>query len=118
MKHLRELENEIARLRHENRALVNSIFGLDGIPSRRIASGTQAAQPAAATLGSPGRDKPRRNERTAPGNETDLPIAPLRRRSWQQLGRAREIEDARAARRERETNQEVFPAPRNVVPRL
>ena len=44
--------------------------------------------------------------------------APLRRRSWQQIERAREIEDARAARRERETDTETFPTPRNIVPRV
>jgi hypothetical protein len=42
----------------------------------------------------------------------------LRRRSWQQIERAREIEDARAARRERETDTEAFPTPRNIVPRV
>ncbi|HEV2489516.1 MAG TPA: hypothetical protein VGT03_06895 [Candidatus Acidoferrales bacterium] len=43
--------------------------------------------------------------------------APLRRRSWQQLGRVREIEDARAARRERESDTDTFPAPSNIVVR-
>ncbi|HVA18139.1 MAG TPA: hypothetical protein VMV59_10565, partial [Candidatus Dormibacteraeota bacterium] len=43
---------------------------------------------------------------------------PLRKRSWQQVERVREIEDARAARRERETDTETFPTPRNVVPRV
>lgn len=45
-------------------------------------------------------------------------VVPLRRRSWQQLGRVREIEDARAARHERESDVETFPAPRNIVPRV
>jgi hypothetical protein len=48
----------------------------------------------------------------------DENVAPLRKRSWQQVGRVREIEDARAARRERETDMETFPAPRNIVPRM
>lgn len=44
--------------------------------------------------------------------------APLRRRSWQQIGRAREIEDARTAQIERESDPETFPAPRNIVQRV
>ena len=48
----------------------------------------------------------------------DEPSAALRRRSWQQIERVREIEDARAARREKQTDIETFPAPRNIVPRV
>jgi hypothetical protein len=136
-RHRRELENEIARLREENRALVNSILGLAGIPPMRVArSQMSASAPNAhgsivgATLspqraprvgdpgpGSPGRGKPRPYNGSLSSADANSQAAPLRRRSWQQLGRVREIEDARAARRERESDTETFPAPSNIVPR-
>jgi hypothetical protein len=102
-----ELENEIARLREENRALVNSILGLAGIPPMRPRD--VAAKNAGGPEGRPYADPPTASTSTA--------IPPLRRRSWQQLGRVREIEDARAARRERESDTETFPAPSNIVVR-
>ncbi len=151
----RTLEEEIARLRAENRALVNSILGVAGLPAVAGIPPMRAAAPRSsndetfvgATLGSPGRGKPRPREnriagrddgsdavgaalrrppfvrRTSP-NEQRGPEGRLyehksvRRRSWQQIGRALEIEDARAARRERESNTDTFPAPRTVVPRV
>ncbi len=85
-RYTRVLEDEVARLRAENRALMNSILG-----GADIQPGLDARETAS--------------------------IAPLRRRSWQQIGRALEIGDARAARLERESDTETFPAPRNIVPR-
>jgi hypothetical protein len=104
----RELENEITRLREENRALVNSILGLAGIPPMRPLSKV-------ANTGGP---EGRPYSDAMVSAETNSEVVPLRRRSWQQLGRVREIEDARAAHRERESDADVFPAPRNIVPRL
>jgi hypothetical protein len=69
------LEEEVARLRAENRALVNSLLGTAGVPPLRIegaANGTEA-------------------------REAPKPGAPIRRRSWQQIGRMLEIEEARHA---------------------
>ncbi len=128
-RYTRALEKEVARLRAENRALVNSILGVAGIPSMRMAAAGNGpqhlsqlarAQPAlvGAALGSPGRGKPRPYECEATNSETSAHTTPLRKRSWQQIERAREIEDARAARRERETDTETFPTPRNIVPRV
>ncbi|HKW89750.1 MAG TPA: hypothetical protein VJN21_13460 [Candidatus Acidoferrales bacterium] len=112
MRNTRLLEAEIARLREENRALVNSILGLAGIPPMRIAASVGAG------LAPPGRPNRRQEHDVVPREEMNSPVVPHRRRSWQQFGRAREIEDARAARRERETDAETFPAPRNIVPRI
>jgi hypothetical protein len=145
-RYTRALENEIARLRAENRALVNSILGVAGIPPMRAAARTAASRHGfvGARLASPGRPQGRPYE-NAPAN----PDAPEhvavqaggqfarhslalsagegsvvtrhcspRRRSWQQIGRALEIEDARAVRRERESNTDTFPTPRRTVPRL
>ena len=120
----RLLEQEIARLREENRALVNSILGIAGIPPVRIARRQMSAAAtdergtaARATIGFGERDEPRSGNRGVTSGDANSQVVPLRRRSWQQLGRAREIEDARAVRRERETDKENFPAPRNIVSR-
>lgn len=67
---------EIERLRAENRALLNSLLGTAGVPPIEA----PPAHPAQ--------------------------IAPIRRRSWQQIFAAREIEAAREARaRERSAQQ-------------
>lgn len=118
------LENEIARLRAENRALVNSILRLAGIPPMRMAKVAQASagrrisdEPnavAGAGLAPLGRPKGGACE----NKSGDASVRSVRRRSWQQIGRAREVEDARAARRERETDTDAFPAPRDIVPRV
>ena len=122
----RSLEEEIARLRAENRALVNSILGLAGIPPMRVAAAAPSRAFVGATLGSPGRGKPRPYEKKSgcdagaihgASSRTDTPMRGLRRRSWQQIGRALEIQDAQAARRERESDTDTFPAPRNIVAR-
>ena len=142
-RYVRALEEEIARLRGENRALINSILGVAGIPPMRAAvaaHSTGSNKTVAATLGSPGRGKTRPYEKgvgsTEAGAHTQRcsanvsgqcqqgetgrelqTAAPLRRRSWKQIGRALEIEDAHAAQRERESDTETFPTPRNVVRR-
>jgi len=120
-KYTRTLEAEVARLRAENHALVDSLFGVAGIPPVRAAAHSPVA---GATLGSPGRgpsfvrvNKPRTYESALGNPENGAHNAPLRKRSWQQIGRLREIEDLRAARRERKTDTEMFPTPRSVVPR-
>lgn len=144
----RTLENEIARLRAENRALINSILGVAGIPPLRAAAVARAsaranlcssgpvAAPSAATdlrlsavsasdLWDSGSASRQSRRIRGTGRElhhsappcADVPLRSIRRRSWQQIGRALEIEDARQAQRERETNAETFPAPRQIVPR-
>ena len=120
------LEEEIARLREENRALINSILGLAGIPPMprrsRAFVGADYARPVSERTSPEVMHERAARPETGPtqsGDDSagDPHVVPLRRRSWQQLGRVREIEDARAARRERETDTATFPAPRNVVPR-
>ncbi len=70
-RYTRALEEEVARLRAENRALVNSLLGTAGVPPLHV----DGSQPAV--------DR--------------KPIPPVRRRSWQQIGRMLEIEEARLA---------------------
>jgi hypothetical protein len=109
------LEGEVARLRAENRALLNSILGIAGVPpifvaendvspvgglqtragtvasTAKVAGVNPAANPASAAV---------RSKRTAPRiasamvpNEKIVP--PMRRRSWHQIFRMLEINSAR-----------------------
>lgn len=76
------LEEEIARLRAENRALMNSILGVAGIPPVITHESDGAVQE------NPGAPK-------APTSVASAqPVAPLRRRSWQQIHRSLEIQAA------------------------
>jgi hypothetical protein len=72
-KYVRMLEEEVARLRAENRALLNSLLGTAGIPPLEIPGGEGATRPAA---------------------------MPTRRRSWPQIAQSLETlsRDAAAAR--------------------
>lgn len=130
-RYTRALEEEVARLRAENRALVNSILGVAGIAPMRTVATTHAARSNSAVhvrygdaCGTDTGNRSRPKGRPYEGaDKRERQVAceiavPLRKRSWQQIERAREIEDARAARRARETDTETFPAPRNIVPRV
>lgn len=115
----RRLEDEVARLRAENRALVNSILGVAGIPPVRVLEveglvldAGKANADGISSSRTPDRHFKARIQRLP--NE-DKAVMPLRRRSWQQIGRTLEMEDALAARRERESDRKAFPAPRNIV---
>ncbi len=71
--YLRSLEDDVARLRAENRALLNSLLGTAGIPPLEIPGGAGATRPAA---------------------------MPTRRRSWPQIAQSLEAlsRDAAASR--------------------
>jgi hypothetical protein len=83
---------EIARLRAENRALLNSILGIAGVPPvpaslEDLAATTQsriAATPAA----------PAASHSRSRANSTPHVAAPTRRRSWPQIHRLLEFESA------------------------
>lgn len=70
-RYVRGLEDEVARLRAENRALLNSLLGTAGIPPL----GPEATQ--------------------WPG------VSSVRRRSWPQIAMAREIEEMRKGNQRR-----------------
>lgn len=120
-RYTRGLEDEVARLRAENRAMINSILGVAGIPpmrvTRHVAVPTLSLQRgelgAHETIG----DASRYPAVSGSGGVGAQPAA-LRRRSWQQIGRALEAEDARTAQRERQTDTKTFPTPRRVIPRV
>jgi hypothetical protein len=86
-KYVKALEAEVERLRAENRALMNSIRGVAGIPPVITdAAGTGQSGAAADKSASDSRAK-----------ANAAAQAPIRRRSWQQVNRALEIEAAKKA---------------------
>jgi len=114
------LERDVARLRAENRALLNSILGIAGVPPIVVSTDDPAAQLAIdenvqKTVGdgsSPtkveraaGKSKPVQNAPIAEANQIGMRVsmergmksvaAPMRRRSWHQVYRMLEIDAAR-----------------------
>jgi hypothetical protein len=89
-RYVRMLEAEVTRLRAENRALMNSILGIAGVPPLPVTEAQAAtihAVPSKANYGGSNGRSP------APG-KTQL-AAPMRRRSWQQINKALEFEYGR-----------------------
>ena len=92
-KYTRSLEIEVARLRAENLALLNSILGVAGVPPLRVDH---------AGIDSVVRNRDHGEGRTrgavAPESQAAPPRksvgTPVRRRSWPQIGRAFEADDA------------------------
>jgi hypothetical protein len=94
-RYTRALEGEVVRLRAENRALLNSILGVAGVPP--IPVETLPLDPGSAKPGSfRGEDGGSKNAATQskPGLQR-VPATPMRKRSWQQINRMLEFESAR-----------------------
>jgi hypothetical protein len=115
-RHARTLEIELARvasensrLREENRALLNSILGIAGIPpvystsaeqprsllSPRAGSDVPAPEPVSPTVARALVASASQTERSLKSGKNRAELAPLRRRSWHQINRALEIKSAR-----------------------
>jgi len=85
-------DDEIARLRTENRALLNSILGIAGVPPVSASLDDLAAtQSQNATPPSVARTA---NHSRSRANQTPHVAAPTRRRSWPQIHRLLEFESA------------------------
>ena len=99
-RYTRALEAEVARLRAENRALLNSILGIAGIPPIPVDL-PDAARGLGAASSAPTNDmndgavplRIRTDRDRSMGNAQATP--PMRRRSWQQITRMLEFESAR-----------------------
>lgn len=101
-RYTRSLEREVALLRAENRALLNSILGIAGVPPLPVIELPEGV-PGAEIINGAGWGMRRRadEDQTPPTNA--LPGAgknthgatPQRRRSWQQINRMLEFESAR-----------------------
>ncbi len=124
-RYTRELEDEVARLRNENRAMMNSILSVAGLPPLRLEAEVAREKHRAEIEVKGRRDgaldvgQQRRagkhereesskstqdsitagdNDRSMPtvgGQGIVLPSSAHRRRSWQQINRILEIEEAR-----------------------
>jgi hypothetical protein len=109
---LAQLRADCARLRSENRALLNSILGIAGIPPVLTSSAElprsqpspQAGSNAPASTASAEEGRPLGTPVTEPvspfvdrarGKTLAQISAPVRRRSWQQINRTLEFEAAR-----------------------
>ena len=103
----RALEVEVARLRNENRALLNSILGIAGIPPILVSSsdtrersadtarpGELPARPGVGLLPISPRQKLRANSASVSQRMAGVP-APVRHRSWQQVNRMLEFDASR-----------------------
>jgi hypothetical protein len=91
-RYTRSLETEVARLRAENLALVNSILGVAGVPPLRIDH--PRMEPEAGYVGMRASvvvDQPNVSSSASGRKPGGVPV---RRRSWQQIGRVLEAEDA------------------------
>jgi hypothetical protein len=110
-RYTRTLEAEVARLRAENRALLNSILGIAGVPpipvapselagdavgslelQARVSAMAGDARPEGA--GAPVNSR-RPGKAARPHSTGGAPVMPMRRRSWHQITRTLEFESAR-----------------------
>ena len=79
------LEAEVQRLREENRALMNSILGVAGIPPILTSADIRNQGTGNGTI-------PRLTE--GANHKSAIPASPLRHPSWQQISKKLEIEAA------------------------
>jgi hypothetical protein len=102
-RYTRSLETEVVRLRAENRALLNSILGIAGVPPITVPDSLALGNSPAAVFGRPSRiqgEASSNRQTPAAGSangKTQGPntVAPTRRRSWHQIYRMLEIDSAR-----------------------
>ncbi len=94
-RYTRALETEVARLRAENRALLNSILGIAGVPPVAAEAAPDEAR-FTSPLYSAKNPGTSRTRTTAAQNGASAAI-PTRRRSWQQINRMLELDSVRKA---------------------
>jgi len=89
----RTLEAEVARLRAENRALLNSILGIAGVPPISVPLESESGLVRRSDEGS---DSHRALRKPAVKSSQGIQATtPMRRRSWQQINRELEFESAK-----------------------
>jgi hypothetical protein len=102
-RYTRALEAEVVRLRAENRALLNSILGIAGVPPITVPDSVAIGNGPAAIYGRPSRVQGEASCNTqmpaarSANGKTQGPntVAAMRRRSWHQIYRMLEIDSAR-----------------------
>jgi hypothetical protein len=121
-RYVRELENEVWRLRGENRAMMNSLLGTVGVPPLQIPE-TRKESPATLhsrrllerRFANPGADP--QAEVNHENDAEGISLPPIRRRSWQQIGRMLEIEEARRHREHAAQMAQLRMSPAAIVAR-
>ena len=108
-RYTRGLEAEVARLRAENRALLNSILGIAGVPPIFVDVAPVAGRNTDAAVATKADETGEREASslrllgmTAKSETREgrgQAASPMRRRSWQQIHRALEFESARKKER-------------------
>lgn len=88
------LEAELARLRAENRALLNSILGIAGVPPITVGADAPASTPSVGMAAAKKSETPGDSSARATAKSVSV-AAPTRRRSWHQVYRMLEIDSAR-----------------------
>lgn len=112
-RHTRALQEEVARLRSENRALLNSILGVAGIPPIVVHGEHEGAGTTGALEWTGERAQAQQSGAKRTGFAEQV-AAPLRHRSWQQIYRALEFESAKrkqAGTPERTAKASAVPTP-------
>jgi hypothetical protein len=102
-RYTRALEAEVVRLRAENRALLNSILGIAGVPPITVPDSVAIGNGPPGVSGRPSRILGEASPDTqTPATELanakargPNTVAPMRRRSWHQIYRMLEIDSAR-----------------------
>ena len=89
---LSHVRSENALLRAENRALLNSILGIAGVPPIQVDHESLAPAEPTTRAAAPQNRAPKSTRSPA-----SHPGSPMRRRSWQQINRMLEFESARKA---------------------
>lgn len=134
------LEAEVSRLRAENRALLNSILGIAGVPPIPVTAADTAPPPfepgnpghrgedtserssvharraiegSASSTAHSGNDKVRQQPKRASTN--GQAAGPTRRRSWQQIHRRLELESARKKAQSSGESSDVLGAARMML---
>jgi hypothetical protein len=89
----RDLQSEVVRLRAENRALMNSILGIAGVPPVTVGAADGAGDGGVLGADMVAAASAAGTKREASARKKD--VAPMRRRSWHQVNRMLEIDAAR-----------------------
>ena len=89
-----ELQAEVARLRAENRALLNSILGIAGVPPLPVVVAAPGLPGAGAAPPESRHDLPADATPSSPKRNGIVGV-PMRRRSWQQINRMLEFESTK-----------------------
>jgi|SRR5580704_1336535 hypothetical protein len=94
-RYMRALEAEVTRLRSENRALLNSILGIAGVPPLPVVVAPPGLPAVAGAASRESRHDLPVDARSPLTKQNGIAAIPMRRRSWQQINRMLEFESTK-----------------------